>query len=494
VTSAAPRWADWIEARWGRPLRSEPVLLAIAVAAAGFAVWQPLLSAFFAGALLLVGIAWTRPQWLLYGFVLFMGNVKVNYYAGFFTVFPEYVLVLAYGVAWFLRWAESPRALPEPGLQLRFAAWMLAGVLSLVFAPMAGKVLAHLVLMALVATITLITIDSVRSRAILRRALAVFEVTATLYAIYGIAQMIGMIAGFDLNPRFLEKYANPDMYLGIGAPLRLRLGNVFRANSFFNDPNIFAGYLATAMCLMFALRAHHAAQGRRLRAGAEAIALAIMALCMVLTMSRSGLLAMGVGTAIVMRQFPDLLRRPAFWLSLGVLVAVTAIASFAVQIDPAILFQRLGASFDTGDLSNRTHRDVFFYGLQLLARHPLTGVGLGNFGRFYGTEIDAYSPNMMTHCAPMTYFAESGLAGGCAFLALIGWVAWRAWSVVRDRALRARDPELHAFATALLAAVVAMDVANLFYDYYLRTFVWVISGLAVTLPYWRRSEGEEPAQ
>jgi O-antigen ligase len=205
-------------------------------------------------------------------------------------------------------------------------------------------------------------------------------------------------------------------------------------------------------------------------------------------MSRSGLVALAVGGTIALWQFPAIVKRPSFWLALALIVAATVAGSLAVHIDPGILFQRLGGSFDTSDLSNRTHRDVFVYALRLLARYPLTGVGLGNFGEFYGTELDAHARGMMTHSAAMTYFAESGLAGGFTFLALVGWVAWRAWSVVRDRALRASDPELHALATGLFAAVIALDVANLFYDYYLRTFVWVISGLAVTLPRWRAAE------
>ena len=454
----------------------------MAVLAAVLSVWQPLPALLLGMVLVLLGAAWLRPAWMLYGLIVCMGSVKVNYYAGFFTFFPEYLLVLACGTAAMLRWAEAPGPLPEPRLLRRFSIWILAGMASLVFAPLPNRVLSRLVLMVMVAFITLITIDSVRSRVTLRRALAVFEVTAALYAAYGIVQMIGMVAGFDLDPHFLEKYANPEMYLGIGAPLRLRIGNIFRANSFFNDPNILGGYLAAGMCVTYSLRAHHAANGRRLRAAAEWLALAIMGLCMVLTMSRSGLVGLAVGGSIALWQFPDVLRRPPFWISLALIVLAAVVGSMAVHIDPMILVQRMSGSFDTGDLSNRTHLDVFLYGLRLLARHPLTGVGLGNFGEFYGTEVDAYSRSMMTHCAPMTYFAESGLPGGLAFIALQGWVVSRAWGVMRSLGLRARDPELHALATGLLSAVVAIAIANLFYDYYLRTFVWVISGLAVSLP------------
>ena len=105
----------------------------------------------------------------------------------------------------------------------------------------------------------------------------------------------------------------------------------------------------------------------------------------------------------------------------------------------------------------------------------LTGVGLGNFGMFYGTEQDAWYAKMMSHCAPLSAFAESGIPGGLAFLTLWGYILRRLW---RSRPA-AGDAQANALRVALLASLVALLVANLFYDYLLRTFVWVLVGLAM---------------
>jgi len=43
----------------------------------------------------------------------------------------------------------------------------------------------------------------------------------------------------------------------------------------------------------------------------------------------------------------------------------------------------------------------------------------------------------------------------------------------------ATDPGMRAVRLGLFASLIAVLVANVFYDYILRTFVWVIAGLAV---------------
>jgi O-antigen ligase len=323
----------------------------------------------------------------------------------------------------------------------------------------------------------LAVVTTIRSRVDLRRAVALWEVVATLYAVFGIIQMIGLVAGFDTSLHFLKGIANPDIYQGVGAPVQRRIGDVFRANSMFNDPNILGGFLAAAMSAMLALRFHHAETGRRRRAAFETLGLVLMSVCLLLTQSRSGVLALLAGAGVVFAHRPGLLRRPVLWIAVGMTVVAMATVSILIQIDPTLLVTRLAGTGDTNDLSNRQHLDVFVYGLELLKRYPLFGVGLGNFGLFYGAERDAYFTKMMTHCAPLTYFAESGLPGGVAFCAV--------WAHVVRRVAGAhpteRDAGGRAVRVALLAAIVALLVANLFYDYILRTFVWVLAALAVSV-------------
>jgi O-antigen ligase len=464
--------------RWARPTGwpelATGALVLLVTAAAVFAPLPTLLVG------LAAAIVWALVRWpfaipaLL---IVLMGNVKVNVYLGFFTLFPEYLLLAVSSTMALLAWWARPAWPPERRATVLILIWAFTGLLSLPNALSGARVLARVVL-DLVSLVTFLTmVVTLRTRDDLRRAVTLWEVVATVYAAFGIVQMIGLVAGFDTSLHFLKGIANPDIYQGVGAPVRRRIGDVFRANSMFNDPNILGGFLAAAMSAMLALRFHHAETGRRRRALGETLALAVMAVCMLLTQSRSGVLALLAGAGVVFAHWPGFLRRSGVWIAVAATVAATVAVAILVQVDPTLLLSRFAGTADTNDLSNRQHLDVFAYGLELLRRFPLFGAGLGNFGLYYGPERDAFFSKMMTHCAPLTYFAESGIPGGMAFCAV-----W--WHITR-RVAGARpadtDAEGRALRVALLAAIVAVLVANLFYDYILRTFVWVLAALAVSV-------------
>lgn len=453
-------------------------------------VFAPVATLVAAALLGVLALLARSPFAVLACLIVLMGNVKVNAYLGFFTLFPEYlVLMVPCGMGLLAWWARGTWP-PERRAVILFAIWITCGLLSVPFAVSMSKVLARVVLLGVAGVTFFSAISLVRSRRDLSRAVSLWELTATLYAVFGIVQMVGLVAGFDTSLHFMEGIANPDIYQGIGAPVRRRIGDVFRANSMFNDPNILAGFLAAAMSAMLAMRFHHAETGRRARARLETVGLVLMAVCLLLTQSRSGFLALFAGAAVVLAGRPGLLRRPGLWIAVGGTVAAMLMVSMLVGADPSLLLSRFAGTGDTNDSSNRQHLDVFMYGLQLIARYPLTGVGLGNFGFFYGSEADPFFTKMMTHCAPLTYFAESGIPGGLAFCAV--------WWFVVERVRRSRpaagDREAVALRVALLAAVVAVLVANIFYDYILRTFVWVIAALAVSVGRLFESPSEEGAR
>ena len=378
---------------------------------------------------------------------------------------------------------------------LLFAALVLAGALSYINAIALNRVFAKAVLIGVALVTFYLAFTAIRTRAHLGRALSWLEASAFVVAAYGLVQMVGGLMGFDTSLSFIERFSNPDMYLGIGAPVYMRLSKFYRANSFFNDPNILGGFLAATFSVTLALRLHHRSVPRkRSRRRFEDLALIVMAACQLLTLSRSGFLATLVGVGIVLAFLPSVLRAAGFWIGIVVGLGVIAALSLAVGIDPVLLFLRLGQSFDSGDLSSRIHRDVFFYGLALLARFPITGVGLGNFGAYYNSELDAFSPKMNSHNAAINYFAESGLLGGLLFLALVFAIARRPWRALRDPGLRQQAPELYAWTVGLFAALISLYVANIFYDYYLRTFVCVFSALALAAArLWERERNASAA-
>lgn len=454
--------------RWLEPLLGLAIVgLAIGAVEAPVATVAALLAVAF-----VAGLA-RRPFLIAAGLIAVMGNVKVNLYLGFFTLFPEHLMLLVAAGLAFWTWLARPGWPAERRILLGFALWAATGLLSLPYALAPGRVLSRVVLIFTLVLAWGAIVATVDTRSRLQRALAIWQFSATLYALYGIVQMIGLAAGFDTTLTFLAPYSNPDLFIGVGSPVRRRIGDVFRANAMFNDPNIMGGFLAASMAMTLALRQWHAETGRRARAAAETFALGIMAVCLLLTQSRSGVLGLLAGAGVLFLRRPRMFGRPAVWLGVLALAASMVGAAVLLDIDPTLLVTRLAGTGDISDDSNRQHLNVFMYGLELVARYPLNGVGLGNFGLYYGPEKEAYFENMMTHCAPLSYFAESGIPGGIAFLLLWWWILRR---VLRVRPL---DAALAQIRVGLLSSLTAILVANLFYDYITRTFVWVIAGLAV---------------
>lgn len=478
----APRttWADLAIPWVSDPRRFRMLWWLAPVALAVVALVAPVQTTALTVLVLLWALLWLRPGSILLLLVALMGNVKINYYAGFFTVFPEYVPIALAALVWVLRWAEGGRRVEEPRIMLLFTALVVAGALSYINAIALNRVIAKTVLVGVALVTFFLAFTAIRTRADLGRALSWLGGAAFVVAAYGIWQMVGSLMGFDTSLSFLERYSKPDMYLGIGAPVFLRFSKFYRANSFFNDPNILGAFLAATFSVTLALRLHHRSDPRkRSRRRFEDLALIVMAACQLLTLSRSGFLATVVGVCIVLALLPSVLRSAGFWIGVVAGLGVIAAVSLAVGIDPVLLFLRLGQSFDAGDMSSRIHRDVFFYGLALLGRFPITGAGLGNFGAYYNSERDAFSINMNSHNAAINFFAESGLLGGLLFLCLVIAIARRPWRALRDPRLRLEAPELHAWTVGLFAALISIYVASIFYDHYLRTFVCVFSALAL---------------
>jgi len=476
LTGAGPGFVrPWLQ----DSVRFRILSLILAAVLASAVAFQPALTvavAVLAGAFLLV----TRNDRVAVPLlIVLMGNTKVNYFTPLVTVFPEYLVLFFLGIAWAYRWADGERFEGNELLGY-FALLFAAGCLSFLNAMNPTRVFSKALLIPIAGFVFYVTQRGVRTENELRRALRVLEIAAIVVATYGILQIAGIFFGWDLGLRFLQRWGNPDFEYSVGAPVLQALTRTFRANSFFNDPNIFGGYVAAVIPIVLALRLHareiHSSRGR---SRFELVLLLALGVSLILSISRSGIIGAVFGIATVLVLMPEVLARTRFWAALASAFLAIALLTARIGVNPLLVVTRLVGSAADSDVSGRTHLSVFTYGLSLLGRFPITGVGLRNFGYFYGSEIDANYPNMMSHNAVLSYFAESGLLGGCAFLALLFAIGRRPWRAVRDRSLRRERPYLYAALTGLTGSLVALFVTNLFYDYSLRTFVWVLCGLAV---------------
>lgn len=476
----AVRWADIERGCWQEPRRARWLQVIVPVLCAAAVAFAPLPAIALGLGVVLFAAIWRDPRAVVYVLIALMGNVKINFYTGFFTVFPDYLPIALGSIAWALRWMEGEREIEEQGLILLFLGFFLAGCLSCVEAINVARVFSKSVLILIALAIFYLTMTSIRRPRDVMRALAWVEGAAFVVGGYGVVQMVGGLLGWPVDLTFLEKYGNPEFQYSVGTPVLYQFTKFFRANSLFNDSNIFAGYLAACLPIVLALLLYHAETGRKARVRTEVGLLLVLVLSLLLSLSRSGFLATFVALAFVLACKPAILRRAAFWAWGGLGLAGASAVAASVGLSPMLLLVRLGMSFDQQrDVSTRTHAGVAAYAITLFRRSPLTGVGLRNFGVHYAGEIDPHYPNMMAHNALLSYLAEAGLFGVLTFAGVACAIAWRPARALRDPCLVRTDPALHAAIVGLMGAVIALGITNIFYDFSLRTFVWTIAGLAV---------------
>jgi O-antigen ligase len=224
----------------------------------------------------------------------------------------------------------------------------------------------------------------------------------------------------------------------IGAPSGLYVGAAIvpRIAGFLEGPNQLAGYLEVAVATLGAL-----AIARR-RALVD-VALAMATCADVLTFSRAGLLGLLLaGAVLVVVARGDALRalRPAFAGFVAGLLGVGGWIAYAHS--PDVLRVSFGSPEYAGGVGNRS--ELYRAALRMFERHPLTGVGAGN----YELSLADYGvAGVRTHAN--SWYLQSLAEGGILlFLATLGVVA--ATLATFGRSLRAGSPwVLAAFAAAL---------------------------------------------
>ncbi|HEQ60789.1 MAG TPA: hypothetical protein ENN74_04180 [Firmicutes bacterium] len=142
-----------------------------------------------------------------------------------------------------------------------------------------------------------------------------------------------------------------------------------------------------------------------------------------------------------------------------------------------------------GDLSARQHLVYARAALEMFRRSPALGIGLHNYSNYYACYFDPEDLGSTAHSAFLSFFAETGLLGAAANLALMGIVLAALWRIIR----RSRPEEpAYARAVGLAAAYVGLITSSLFYLFYNQVYLWVLVGLILALE--RASRNEAAAQ
>lgn len=225
----------------------------------------------------------------------------------------------------------------------------------------------------------------------------------------------------------------------------------------FYDPNDLAALLAMALPMAGGLAIR--ADGRhRIFGGVASAALVIV---LVQTASRGGLLALAVGTIV-------LLAALSLSRTLVVLVIVALSGGILWEKGPPVFRERAATLLSLEQDYNVTEQtgrfQIWRRGIDYVLERPVTGVGMNNFRIAEGAYLARNSmPGRWStaHNAYVQAFAELGLVGGCLLLTMLRLGVRQASSLWRPQSWRHRNgASLHR--PELLGALLAFCTSAMF--------------------------------
>lgn len=266
----------------------------------------------------------------------------------------------------------------------------------------------------------------------------------------------------------LIQYFAPSMadgwFIAINSSPGRAVGNV-------RQPN----HLATALICAIVWSAW-LLQTKRLHARWAVVSIAAMVFAVTLSASRTGALSLGV--LVVWGAVDRALPRPARWtLAITPLIYLLVWAGLTAfsSLDQTRFYgaERLQAD---GDISSSRFA-IWRNALALIAMHPWTGVGWGNFNFAWTFTPFPDRPVAFfdhTHNAVLQLAVELGLPATAAVLGLLGWALWRARGAWAAGAQGAQHPARAALAMLAVLAVHSLLEYPLWYAYFLLPAAWAL--------------------
>jgi O-antigen ligase len=309
--------------------------------------------------------------------------------------------------------------------------------------------------------------------------LAVFMSGFVANAIYGIVQLgTAEVLGINLDQSVLSPLTGGASQINIYGAIEGE--NVFRPNALTGDPNHLGIELVIPLLVLMPLYLR-LERGHRLKLPL-ALVLAFLLVVELATLSRSGLLGLGVGLLVLALPYRHKLLSRELLLPLGAVAATLAVVLAARwQFFEQVLRTRV----DTSARGTSTHFDVYGFIPDVLSSNPLFGLGLNNFSVYY--EFVTGRTNFGPHSFYVATLVETGLVGTVLFVAFLVYLFKRLGRLQAvGRALA--SPRIRPLAWGMTAALAGTIAANAFYltmsFYYF--FAFAMLALAAPIVFARR--------
>jgi O-antigen ligase len=310
--------------------------------------------------------------------------------------------------------------------------------------------------------------------------LAVFLGGFVANAAYGIVQLgTAEALGINLDQSLLSPITGGasqiNIYGAIGGE------SVYRPNALTGDPNHLGIELVIPLLVLAPLYLR-LERGHRLRVPL-ALVLAFLLLVELATLSRSGLLGLGVGLLVLAVPYRHKLLSPELLVPLG---AVAGVLALVLAARWQFFEQVLRSRIDTSANGTSTHFDVYGFIPDVLSTHPLFGLGLNNFSVYY--EFVTGRTNFGPHSFYVATMVETGVVGSALFAAFLVYLYRRLGRLrALGRALESR--RIRPLAWGMTAALTGTIAANAFYltmsFYYF--FAFAMLALAAPIVFARRT-------
>jgi hypothetical protein len=297
-------------------------------------------------------------------------------------------------------------------------------------------------------------------------------------ASYGVLQLLDARRGGNLDAVVLSPITGGASQINIyGA---INGANVYRPNALTGDPNHLGIMLIVPLLVLTPLYL-------RLEKGHPArrwlmVVIGFLLVVEATTLSRSGLLGLGVGALVLVIPYRRYLRSAQLLVPIGAALALL----LAIVLSRRSFFTTvLKSRVQTGGSSESAHFQVYSFIPHVLHVDPLFGLGLNTFSVYY--EFVTGKTNWGPHSYYVALIVETGLVGTILFAAFVLWVFRRLGAArALGRSLAAaRDPlaaRVRPLAWGFTAALAGTLASNAFYltmqFYYFYAFV----ALALAIP------------
>jgi hypothetical protein len=317
-----------------------------------------------------------------------------------------------------------------------------------------------------------------RSERFYWRTLGWFVAGFVANAAYGLLQLVAKLGGRNIDAIVLNPITGGASSINIWGAVGQ--SSVYRVNALTGDANHLGVMLVVPLLLVTPIYLR-LERGNRLRVPL-AIVLGFLLLVELATLSRSGLLGLVAGGAVLAIVYRRLLLTRAFLVPLG---AVAAVLAVIVARRGSYFSNILHARLQTSDSSSKLHLQVYDFIPQTIHAHPLFGFGLNTFSVYF--EFVTGRTQWGAHSYYVATVVETGLVGTILFALFLVYV-FRQLGVARriGRALAAAgDPiaaRVRPAAWGLTAALVGTIAANAFYLTMQFYYFYALALLALATP------------